>query len=125
MPPLLFQVSPTALGNLATSEPDALLANRLRLILTASEALPSDTVHKWLPLGHAAQLINMLGQTETTGIVATYPVRKAPGSASAVMPLGRPFDNTSIYALDEALQPVPAGRLGRVSRGAPSGRSRC
>src|SRR6266849_5953366 len=99
------------------NERDDLLANRLRLILTASEPLPSDTVHKWLALGHAAQLINMFGQTETTGIVATYPVHKAPESASAVMPLGRPIDNISIYVLDEELQPLPAGAIGEICVG--------
>src|SRR5216683_5032412 len=105
--PSYFRACLQALSELATSERDDLLANRLRLILTASEPLPSDTVHKWLALGHAAQLINMFGQTETTGIVATYPVHEAP--ESAVMPLGRPIDNTSIYVLDEELQPLSVG----------------
>jgi len=115
--PSYFRACLQALSELATSERDYLLTNRLRLILTASEPLPSDTVHKWLALGHAAQLINMFGQTETTGIVATYPVHKAPESASAVMPLGRPIDNTSIHVLDEELQPLSAGAIGEICVG--------
>ena len=115
--PSYFRACLEALSELATAERNDLLTNRLRLILTASEPLPSDTVHKWLVLGHAAQLINMLGQTETTGIVATYPIHKAPQNGSAVMPLGRPIDNTSINVLDEQLQPLPVGEIGEICVG--------
>src|SRR5260370_39508236 len=115
--PSYFRACLQALSELATSERHDLRATRLRLILTASEPLPSDTVLKWLALGHAAQLINMFGQTETTGIVATYPVHKAPESAFAVMPLGRPIDNTSVCVLDEELQPRPEGAIGEICVG--------
>src|SRR5260370_23160860 len=118
--PSYFRACLQALSELATSERDALLANRLRLILATSEPLPSDTVHKWLTLGHAAQLINMFGQTATNAIVATYPVHKAPESAAAVMPLGRPIDNTSIYVLDEELQPLSAGAIWEICVGGNS-----
>src|SRR5260370_42062696 len=62
--PSYFRACLQALSELATSERDDLLANRLRLILTASEPLPSDTAHQWLTLGHAAPPINMFGRTE-------------------------------------------------------------
>src|SRR5258708_21380752 len=64
--PSYFRACLQAFSELTNSERDDLLANRLRLILTASEPLPSDTVLKWLALGHAAQLINMFRQTYTT-----------------------------------------------------------
>src|SRR5258707_8510141 len=115
--PSYFRACLQALGELAASERDDLLTNRLRLILTASEPLPSDTVHKWRALRHAAQLINMFGQTETTGIVATYPVLKAPARASAFMHLDRLIDKTSIYVLDEELQPLSAGAIGEICVG--------
>ncbi len=115
--PSYFRACLQALSELATSERDELLTNRLRLILTASEPLPSDTVHKWRALRHASQLINMFGQTETTGIVATYPVHEAPESASEVVPLGRPIRNTSVRVLDGQMQPVPAGAVGEICVG--------
>ena len=58
------------------TEPRAtLLQNQLHLILSASEPLPSDVPRDWTTrFKHPARLINMFGQTETTGIVATYPI---------------------------------------------------
>ena len=115
--PSYFRGCIQALNELTTAEREELLTNRLRLIHTASEPLPFDTVRKWRMLGNAAQLLNMFGQTETTGIVATYRIPAALEHASAVMPLGRPIDNTSIYVLDDQLQPLPAGAIGEICVG--------
>ncbi len=88
----------------------ALLQNRLRLILSASEPLSSDIPRDWTTrLKHPARLINMFGQTETTGIVATYPI-PAPGDEEVrTVPLGRAIDSAEIRLLDHQMQPVPVG----------------
>lgn len=56
----------------------------------------------------------MFGQTETSGIVAVYPIAIAPDTPVAVVPLGRPIANTRIYLLDSHLQPVPIGVAGEL-----------
>jgi amino acid adenylation domain-containing protein len=96
---------------LARLEPGArasLLDNRLRLLLSASEPLTSDIVKAWASFDHGARLVNMFGQTETTGIVATFPIRDEFDDAVKIVSIGRPIANAQVYVLDPSLQPVPA-----------------
>jgi amino acid adenylation domain-containing protein len=90
----------------------SLLNNHLRLILTASETLPPELAKKWMfEMQHPAQLINMYGQTETTGIVSVYSIpRRNDGAIS----IGRAIDNTQIYILDQQQRSVPDGMLGEI-----------
>ncbi|WP_020479985.1 non-ribosomal peptide synthetase [Mastigocladopsis repens] len=103
---------------LASLEPElrkTLLDNKLRLIVSASEPLLSDIPSTWrFDFQHSAQFINMFGQTETCGIVATYPIPVQEDEPMKVVPLGRPIANTQIYLLDQHLQPVPIGVAGEV-----------
>lgn len=88
----------------------ALLENRLRLILSASEPLPSDIPWDWTNrLNHKARLVNMFGQTETTGIVATYPIPPFTDEEIRTVPLGLPIDGAEIRLLDHEMNPVPLG----------------
>jgi amino acid adenylation domain-containing protein len=104
-----------ALACLQPESRKALLDNKLRLILSASEALLSDLPTNWMfEFQHQASLINMFGQTETCGIVAVYPIPARPENRPKVIPLGRPIANTQIYLLDEYLQPVPIGVPGEL-----------
>lgn len=94
-------------------EPDvraALLQNRLRLILSASEPLPSDIPWDWTNrLKHTARLVNMFGQTETTGIVSTYSIPVLDHDEIRTVPLGRAIDSAEIRLLDHEMQSVPIG----------------
>jgi amino acid adenylation domain-containing protein len=96
----------------------ALLDNDLRLILSASERLPADLLREWAGVGHRARVINMYGQTETTGIVTVYPIPE-PASDQMAIPVGRPVANTRVYVLDRWGAPVPAGVAGGVFVGGP------
>ncbi len=52
-----------------------LLSNDLRLVLSASEPLPTDMPGRWAALfGRGARFLNMFGQTETAGIVLVHPI---------------------------------------------------
>ncbi|NMG21590.1 non-ribosomal peptide synthetase [Brasilonema bromeliae] len=106
---------------LATLEPrtrQALLDNKLRLIVSASEPLMSDIPTQWtFGFKHQARLINMFGQTETCGIVATYPIPAQQHERVKIVPLGRPIPNTQIYLLDSHMQPVPIGIAGELHIG--------
>lgn len=109
-----------ALQAAAESERQRLLNNRLRLVLSASEALWSDVPRRWRAVaGKATRLINMFGQTETCGIAATYPIPEDLDSESRIVLVGRPIPNTYIYVLDTNRQPVPAGVAGEVYVGGP------
>ncbi|TIT24192.1 MAG: non-ribosomal peptide synthetase, partial [Mesorhizobium sp.] len=92
----------------------SLLDNQLRLVLSASEPLPSALIEKWRHLCRpGTRFINMFGQTETTGIVMIYPV-PAEGGAAKVVPIGRPIANTQAYVLDTSRRPVPVGIGGHL-----------
>ena len=85
-----------------------------RLILSASERLAPDLPRDWTSrFGDRVRLINMYGQTETTGIVAVYPI--PPLSADQhTIPVGRPIANTRLYILDALRNAVPVGVVGEL-----------
>ena len=100
---------------------DELLANRLRLILSASEPLLSDVPRAWrFDFGHQAHLINMLGQTETTGIVAAHPIVPDQENKVNMVPIGKPIDDVRIYLLDDQLRPARDGASGEICIGGPT-----
>jgi len=97
----------------------SLLTNQLRLILSASEPLPSALAREWELLGHGTRLINMFGQTETTGIVTVYQIPSVGSDSTRVVPIGRPIPNTQAYVLDSVRQLVPIGVWGELYIGGP------
>lgn len=110
-----------ALESLPTSSRARLLDNSLRLILSASEPLLSDLPRAWRnTLGHQAEIINMFGQTETAGIVATYPISVNGEMGIDVVPIGRPVNDVKLYLLDNRQAPVPAGVPGEICLGGPT-----
>jgi natural product biosynthesis luciferase-like monooxygenase protein/amino acid adenylation domain-containing protein len=94
-----------------------LLENRIRLVVSASEPLPADLPHRWRSgLGHPARMVNMFGQTETTGIATTYPVEDPSRVAAqgGVVPIGRPIANTTVLVVGVHGQQAPPGVVGEV-----------
>ncbi len=89
--------------------------SKLRLVLSASEPLAPDLPREWYAgFNHGVQLINMFGQTETTGIVTTYPIPVSGLATEKLVPVGRPIANTRVYILDRYRQSVPVGVVGEV-----------
>jgi aspartate racemase len=98
------------LAQLQPETKKTLLDNQLRLIVSASEPLPSDLPRRWLQeFKHDTLLINMFGQTETTGIVTTTPMAIDDDDRVKIMPIGRPLPNAQTYILDSELNPLPVG----------------
>lgn len=103
-----------SLEALEPSSRGQLLDNDLRLSLSASEPLTLDLARAWRGLtGGRVRLVNMYGQTETTGIVATYPVDDD-SSSGAVVPAGWPIPGARLYVLDAERRPVPVGVDGEI-----------
>ncbi|MEW2625015.1 amino acid adenylation domain-containing protein [Streptomyces sp. NPDC048106] len=92
---------------------------RLREVITAGEQLLcTDAIRRWFAGMPGARLFNHYGPTEThvvsalclDGDPAQWPERPA---------IGRPVANTWLRVVDEADQPVPPGRPGRLLIGGP------
>ncbi len=114
--PSYWRTCTQGLAELSHAERERLLDNELRLILSASEPLYSEIVKDWRALGHPARLVNMFGQTETTGIVLSYPIPDVEAESQTI-PLGRPIANTDARVLDDRLQPVAHGEVGELHIG--------
>jgi aspartate racemase len=103
------------LSHLSGAARTALLDNQVRLILTASEPLSPDLPKKWArECRHAADIINMFGQTETTGIVTTCALSQTEHAGPGTVPIGGPIAQTRVYLLDPRQQPVPIGTEGEI-----------
>src|SRR5262249_18431396 len=100
------------------AERDGLLDNSVRLLVTASEPLTPSMPLQWRQqLSHSAALINMFGQTETTGIVATYPLEDLQQEQGSSIPIGHPIPCSQLYLLDDSDQLVPIGVRGEICVG--------
>ncbi|MEI8255400.1 MAG: amino acid adenylation domain-containing protein, partial [Deltaproteobacteria bacterium] len=93
-----------------------ILHNRVRLIASASEPLSVDIPRTWSrDLAHPAVLVNMYGQTETAGIVATHTITAEDFAVGrARVPIGTPIRSCGLYVLDPHGAAVPTGVLGEL-----------
>ncbi|MBO1334079.1 non-ribosomal peptide synthetase [Streptomyces sp. VRA16 Mangrove soil] len=84
------------------------------VVVTGGDALLGPAAERWdLRLG-AGRLINEYGPTEITVGNSTHPVA---GPQREVVPIGLPIPGTTMYVLDESLNPVPPGVVGEVCVG--------
>ncbi|QMU76780.1 amino acid adenylation domain-containing protein [Streptacidiphilus sp. PB12-B1b] len=84
-----------------------------REVWTGGEAVPGAVVRRVLEACPGLVVVDGYGPTETT----TFATRRAFRSGDplpAVLPIGRPLDNTRAYVLDDALQPQPPGVTGAL-----------
>ncbi|MNN03667.1 Dimodular nonribosomal peptide synthase [compost metagenome] len=80
--------------------------------LCGGEAVSRELVNSLVSL--CDSVWNMYGPTETTVWSALAELSYGEG---AVVPIGKPIDNTQIYILDEDLQPVVPGEAGEIHIG--------
>ncbi|MCU0343264.1 MAG: amino acid adenylation domain-containing protein [Ignavibacterium sp.] len=91
-----------------------LLENNLKRIIIVGEALSADLTEYWYgDLNQKCPIINIFGQTETTGII-TYNQINPEEKLKGVVPIGKPIPETNIYILDEDLKPVEDGFEGEL-----------
>ncbi|MFJ4696529.1 amino acid adenylation domain-containing protein, partial [Streptomyces sp. NPDC088766] len=85
----------------------------VREVLTGGDVVSPTAVARVLEHAPGLVLRHLYGPTETTLCVTQHEVR-APYTAGATLPIGRPTGNTRAYVLDRYLQPVPAGVAGEL-----------
>ncbi|MVF12545.1 amino acid adenylation domain-containing protein [Ketobacter sp. MCCC 1A13808] len=87
----------------------------LHKVYLGGEPIRLSALQCWLQ--HAstqAHLVNSYGPTECTDVVSSYVLRNTHEEQS-VIPIGKPINNTRIYILNDALNPVPLGIVGEIS----------
>ncbi|GGW11093.1 non-ribosomal peptide synthetase [Streptomyces libani subsp. rufus] len=84
-----------------------------REVWTGGEAVPGAAVRRVLEACPGLTVVDGYGPTETTTF-ATRRVFRAGDPLPAVLPIGRPLDNTRVHVLDAALQPQPPGIPGEL-----------
>jgi aspartate racemase len=84
------------------------LAVSLRLVLTTGEPLPAATVNSLRAALPNVRILNLYGQTETTGAVAIHEVET---TDSDPVPIGRALPPSQFYVLNEQMEPSVEGEL--------------
>jgi amino acid adenylation domain-containing protein len=114
MVPSYWRSCNRVLAGLEATKRQELLDNCLSRISSVGEPLTYDTVRQWrVDFQHKAQIVNVYGQTETTGLNAFYPVDEVKNNVQ-VVPIGRPTGITQSYILDANLMPVPENEEGEL-----------
>jgi aspartate racemase len=109
------------LASLPAEERARLLDNRLRQVVSVGEPLTGDLVHTWRQgFGHPARVVNILGQTETTGMFTAYVVPPTTTPEEGVIPVGQPVRDVVLEVRGETGQPVADGEVGELYISTPS-----
>ncbi|MBJ6641535.1 amino acid adenylation domain-containing protein [Streptomyces sp. DHE7-1] len=90
-----------------------------REVWTGGEAVPGAVVRRVLDACPGLTVVDVYGPTETTSF-ATRRYFRSGDPLPAVLPIGRPLDNTRVYVLDAALQPQPPGVVGELYIAGPA-----
>lgn len=102
----------TALLNQLTRACPALFAG-LRDVLFGGELVDPQQIRTILEHGAPERLLHVYGPTESTTFAAWYPIREIAPKAQTI-PIGKPLANTTLYVLDEHLQPCPPNITGEL-----------
>jgi amino acid adenylation domain-containing protein len=95
-------------------EPEALAG--VRQLITGGDVISVARVRRALEVLPGCRLIHAYGPTETTTFATCHPVTLA-DTARPTLTLGRPIRRTSVWLLDEHLEPVPPGVPGEMYLG--------
>ena len=90
------------------------------LLVVGADAFPSAILRAWRRLAPDLPVLNEYGPTEAS--VANCVHQTAPHTeiespkqdAPAILPIGRPIENTTVYVLDGERRPVPPGVVGEL-----------
>jgi amino acid adenylation domain-containing protein len=89
----------------------------LRFMMATGEALGAELVDRWLLAYSEIPIANTYGPTETSDDVTLLVLREPLAGKRAIVPIGRPLPNISIFVLDRELRLVPIGVPGEICIG--------
>ncbi|SHH72023.1 amino acid adenylation domain-containing protein [Chryseolinea serpens] len=109
VPPML-----RAFLNFFTTPETTAQLKSLRAVFASGEALSRDivTAFNMLFRPEGPRLINLYGPTEATVDVTVFECPRQ--AAPAIIPIGKPIDNTRLYVLDKFLEAQPIGSVGEL-----------
>jgi amino acid adenylation domain-containing protein len=87
----------------------------LRYWTSSGESLPPDLLRQFQAQMPDRTLLNLYGSSEVSADSTAVDATAIAPTAS--VPIGRPIDSTSIYILDDDMQPVPIGIAGEIYLG--------
>lgn len=105
----------TLFNTLITTAPDSLKG--VNEILVGGEALSVFHIREAQKKLPDTTLINGYGPTENTTFTTYYPIPSNLPADCTSIPIGKPLKNTSVYVLDDDLNPVPQGEVGELYTG--------
>ncbi|MGP9654761.1 non-ribosomal peptide synthase/polyketide synthase [Halomonas sp. AOP35-4E-18] len=86
----------------------------LRWLLPTGEASTYELVRQWFTRYPAIPLVNAYGPAECADDVSLHLLRSDDDEHVAVVPIGKPADNTQLIVLDNQLNPLPTGVSGEL-----------
>ena len=93
-------------------EPHVAECRSLKRVICSGEALPHELQEWFFERLPGVELHNLYGPTEAAVDVTHWACRR--GDGRSTVPIGRPVANTSMWALDAGLRPVPIGVPGEL-----------
>jgi amino acid adenylation domain-containing protein len=84
----------------------------LHCVSPTGDFLKKELVQRWFAAHPGIKLVNTYGLTETSDDAVHECMTQVPDGER--VPLGRPINNTTVYVVDEHLQPVPLGAPGLI-----------
>lgn len=109
----LVKITPAHLELLSQRLNPGEVAGKVGLFVIGGENLRAESLRFWREFSPTTRLINEYGPTETVVGCCAYEVQPADPQSGSV-PIGKPIDNTRLYILDPAWNPVPAGTVGEL-----------
>ena len=97
------------------SEEDVFVPSSLRCLITGMDKVRADLLAEWKQkIGGRIRWFNGYGPAETTCLATVYEADFSADNHLSSVPIGRPLANTTIYLLDQYLNPVPIGVPGEL-----------
>ena len=114
-------VVPAVLRELAAeARSRALRLDDIRIAATGADAWSPSEIGAFRSIfGRSTRFANSYGVTEAT-VDSTFGYVRDDDAQVASPPIGHPLSHTTVYVLDGAMEPVPAGVIGEIYLGGPA-----
>jgi amino acid adenylation domain-containing protein/thioester reductase-like protein len=110
----LLKITPAHLNVMRQLLAPEAAPNRTRVMVIGGEALYAEELAYWREHAPNTRLINEYGPTETVVGCCVYEVPQQEALRPGGVLIGRPIANTTLYILNEQLEPMPIGVPGEL-----------